>query len=47
MLEEVYRAARCEKEKIVIKGAAHAEASGVNPNLYWKTVDEFIEKYIY
>lgn len=47
MLNEVYRAASCEKEKLVIKGAAHAEASGVNPNLYWETVDEFIEKYIY
>lgn len=47
MLDKVYQAASCEKEKLVIKGAAHAEASGVNPNLYWKTVDEFIEKYIY
>lgn len=47
MLDEVYQAASCEKEKLVIKGAAHAEASGVNPNLYWQTVDEFIEKYIY
>ena len=47
MLDEVYQAASCEKEKLVIKGAAHAEASGGNPKLYWQTVDEFIEKYIY
>lgn len=47
MLEKVYQAASCEKEKLVIKGATHAEASSVNPNLYWETIDEFIEKYSY
>ena len=47
MLDIVYQAASCEKEKLVIKGAAHAEASSVNPNLYWETIDEFIEKYSY
>lgn len=47
MLDKVYQAASCEKEKLVIKGAAHAEASSVNPNLYWETIDEFIEKYSY
>ena len=33
-----------EKEKLVIEGAAHAEAVSLNPNLYWKTIDEFIQK---
>ena len=47
MLDKVYQATSCEKEKLVIKGAAHAASSGVNPNLYWETIDEFIEKYIY
>ena len=47
MLDIVYQAASCEKERLVIKGAAHAEASSVNPNLYWETIDEFIEKYSY
>lgn len=44
MLDEIYNAANCEKEKLVIKGAAHAEAVSVNPDLYWKTIDEFIQK---
>ena len=44
MLDEIYEVANCEKEKLVIEGAAHAEAVVVNPNLYWKTIDEFIAK---
>lgn len=47
MLDVVYQAANCEKQKLVIEGAAHAQASGVNPKLYWQTIDEFIEKYIH
>ena len=42
MLDKVYEAANCNKEKLVIKGAAHAEAAGVNSELYWKTIDSFI-----
>ena len=44
MLDIVYEAANCKKEKLVIEGAAHAEAVSVNPELYWKTIDKFIEK---
>jgi len=44
MLDKVYQAANCEKEKLIIEGAAHAEASWTNPELYWKTVNEFINK---
>jgi len=46
MLDKVYNAANCTKEKLVIEGAAHAEAASVNPELYWKTVKKFIEKNI-
>lgn len=46
MLDNVYEAAACEKEKLVIEGAGHGMASTVNPELYWKTVDSFIEKYL-
>ena len=46
MLDEVYEDANCKKEKLVIKGAAHAESASVNPELYWKTVDRFIEENI-
>lgn len=46
MLDKVYEVASCEKEKLVIEGATHAQSSNVNPELYWKTIDEFIEKYL-
>ena len=46
MLDKVYDAAKCKKEKLVIEGAAHAEAASVNPELYWRTIDRFIEKNI-
>lgn len=46
MLDKVYNAANCEKEKLVIEGAEHGMASTINPELYWQTIDRFIEKYI-
>ena len=44
MLDKVYEAANCKKEKLVIKGPAHAEAASVNPELYWKRIDKFIQE---
>lgn len=46
MLDVVYEVAKCEKQKLVIEGAAHEQASSMNTKLYWETIDEFIEKYI-
>ena len=46
MLDVIYEAAACEKEKLVIEGAGHCMASTVNPQLYWRTIDQFIDKYI-
>lgn len=46
MLDVLYDAANCEKQKLVVEEAAHAEAVGINPELYWETVDAFVEKYI-
>ena len=46
MQDMVYRAAACEKEKLIIPGAAHAEAAFVDPKLYFDTVQGFIKKYI-
>ena len=46
MLDVVYEAASCEKEKLIIEGAGHGLSSTVNPELYWNTIDEFIAKYI-
>lgn len=45
MLDKVYEAANCEKEKLVVQGAAHASSAGANPQLYWNTIYEFIKKF--
>lgn len=46
MMDELYNATNSEKEKLTIKGAEHAKAADVNPNLYWNNVFNFINKYI-
>lgn len=46
MLDKVYEAASCPKQKLVIEGAAHAQASNTDPDLYWSTVDAFAQKYM-
>ena len=47
MLDKLYNAANCKKERLVIKGAGHAEAQGIDPEKYWHTVRKFIKKYIF
>lgn len=44
MLSTVYDSATVEKEKLEIEGASHARAAFVNPDLYWKTVKNFLDK---
>lgn len=46
MLEELYVAATCPKIKLVVPRAAHAQSQGVNPQLYWSTVEFFINRFI-
>ena len=46
MLGELYSAASCEKECLTVNGAGHALSSSVEPELYWNTVERFIDKYI-
>lgn len=46
MLDELYEKANWPKEKLVIKNAGHVESSKINPELYWRTIKEFIKKYI-
>ena len=45
MLDIVYDAANCPKEKLIVEGGTHARAAFVNPELYWKTVFDFTGKY--
>lgn len=46
MLDEVYNAANVEKEKVVVEGAEHANSYEVNPQLYWTSIYNFINKYV-
>ena len=47
MLDKLYNAATCKKEKLVIKNAGHAEAQIIDPQKYWHTVRKFIKKYVF
>ena len=46
MLDKLYKAASCEKEKLVIKNAGHAESYFIEPEKYWRTVRKFIKKHL-
>lgn len=46
MLDQVYSAAACEKEKLVVHGAQHGEAAQLAPQRYWDTVHAFVGKYL-
>lgn len=46
MLDKVYNAADVEKEKLVVEGAEHANSAYVNPELYWNTISNFINKHL-
>ena len=46
MMEELFNAAKCEKEMLTIKDAAHANCAIVDPKTYWHTVFNFTDKYL-
>lgn len=46
MLDELYSAAKVEKEKLIIAGAGHAKSKDVDPELYWSTIIDFINRYV-
>ena len=46
MLEELYAAAACPKEMLAVKGAGHFGSSTSEPELYWDTVEKFLNKYV-
>lgn len=45
MVNELYEAASCPKEILIVKGACHAESFFVNSKQYQKTVKKFLTKY--
>lgn len=46
MMEELFNAAKCEKEKLSINGAGHARCASTDPETYWSSIFNFIDKYI-
>ncbi len=46
MLDLVYDANASEKKKLVIQGARHVMGVHVDPETYWNTVDDFVDRYI-
>lgn len=47
MLDDVYSAAKVEKERLIISGAGHGECVKVAPDLYWEKIHNFVGRYIY
>lgn len=46
MLDEVYDAAKVEKEKLSVPGAGHGDSVNTDPVKYWNTVWNFVGKYV-
>jgi len=46
MLNTVYEAAACEKEKFTVAEAGHGESKYLEPELYFSTVKNFIDRYL-
>ena len=44
MMEDLYEAAGCEKEKLLIPDGKHGLAVNANPKLYWSTVKTFLRQ---
>jgi len=45
MVDELYAAATCPKEKLIIEKAGHANSCSVDSELYYQTVFHFIRRY--
>ncbi|HBT73792.1 MAG TPA: alpha/beta hydrolase, partial [Lysinibacillus sp.] len=43
MLNEVYEAANVPKQKLIVEGAGHGGAESVASELYWATIQQFLE----
>lgn len=45
MLNEVYEAANVPKQKLIVEGAGHGGAESIASELYWTTIQQFLESY--
>ena len=46
MCRELYDAAACDKEIMIVDGAGHAQAVDRDPVGYWISIEHFLEKYV-
>ena len=46
MMGKLYQAAKCPKSFLLMPDAAHANAAGTNPRLYWTAVDTFLHDFV-
>lgn len=44
MSKELYEAADCEKELLIVEGAGHGQAQEKDPDTYYSTIEEFLNK---
>ena len=44
MMADLYETAKCPKEFLWVPKAGHAQSVAVDPELYWRTVDSFIQR---
>ena len=44
MSRELYEAAACEKELLIVEGAGHGQAQEKDPDTYYSTIEEFLNK---
>ncbi|MCM1253401.1 MAG: alpha/beta hydrolase [Clostridium sp.] len=46
MTKDLYEAAGCPKEILIVEGAGHAQAQDKDPEAYYEKIKEFLEEYI-
>ena len=46
MSEDLYEAASCPKDLLIVEGAGHAQAQDKDPEVYYGTISDFLQKYV-
>ena len=45
MAEELYDAAACRKELLIVEGAGHAQSQDKDPELYYGSIEKFLQAF--
>jgi hypothetical protein len=46
MIEKVYGVTQSKKQKLITQKAGHVESALIYEPLYWKTIEDFLIKYM-